>query len=448
MKRSYVSKALVACMVLTASVNGVPAHAAIADHISRSKVAGVDVVTYRMEVADVVTIEGSLPAGDYFASLNSGNPTIATLTGLMLDKGTPRQDKFVLAKLLDDVGGRLEFEVTDQQLLIHGKILKKDLARWLQILAADLREPAFAPSEFEKARKQLDGILRGQLESVNYLATQRLLVDAFPAGHPNHPVAPPEWLSALNNATLDEVKAFHHKYYGPAHMNLIFTGDVDNGAIRAAVSKSFSGWKGGMDFVRVAPSATQAAVAGVNQDVNLPDKASVTVVAGQGTGLRYTDPDALPLRVGTAVLGSGFTGRLMSAVRVKEGLTYGISASVGGDELVDGWFKIQASFAPALLDKGMSSTRRELEKWQRDGVTQEELAARKTNMIGGFQTSLSTTGGMARAIQLTLQRGEPLTWLDQYPRDIEAVTLQQVNGAIAKYIHPDRVVWVRAGTLP
>ena len=52
------------------------------------------------------------------------------------------------------------------------------------------------------------------------------------------------------------------------------------------------------------------------------DKSSVSVIMGQATGLRYKDPDALALRVGTAALGRGFTGRLMSTVRDKEGLTY------------------------------------------------------------------------------------------------------------------------------
>ena len=52
---------------------------------------------------------------------------------------------------------------------------------------------------------------------------------------------------------------------------------------------------------------------------------------GQATGLRYRDPDALPLRVGTAVLGHGFTGRLMGTVRDREGLTYGIGAGLSED---------------------------------------------------------------------------------------------------------------------
>ncbi len=67
--------------------------------------------------------------------------------------------------------------------------------------------------------------------------------------------------------------------------------------------------------------------------------------------MRYSDPDNLPLRVGTAILGRGFTGRLMSTVRDKEGLTYNIGASMGDDSIVDGVWEVSASFAPALLAK-------------------------------------------------------------------------------------------------
>ena len=64
------------------------------------------------------------------------------------------------------------------------------------------------------------------------------------------------------------------------------------------------------------------------------------------------------LRIGTAMLGHGFTGRLMGTVRDKQGLTYGIDAAVSEDTIADGAWDISASFAPALLEKGLASTQR------------------------------------------------------------------------------------------
>jgi zinc protease len=110
--------------------------------------------------------------------------------------------------------------------------------------------------------------------------------------------------------------------------------------------------------------------------VTLADKPSVSVLIGQPTGLRYKDPDALALRVGTAILGSGFTGRLMGTVRDREGLTYNISAAVSEDSIVDGKWDVSASFAPVLLEKNTGRVV-ELQRWWKDGITEDELRARK-----------------------------------------------------------------------
>jgi zinc protease len=172
------------------------------------------------------------------------------------------------------------------------------------------------------------------------------------------------------------------------------------------------------------------------------------VIIGQPTGLRYKDPDALALRVGTAILGRGFTGRLMGVVRDKEGLTYNIDAAVADDSIVDGSWDISASFAPALLAKGLTSTRRELNKWWKDGITDQELATRKQGLVGGYLVGLSTTGGLAATILTDVQRGYDVSWLDGYPKAINALTRDQVNSAIKNHLNPDVMVLVEAGSVP
>ena len=180
----------------------------------------------------------------------------------------------------------------------------------------------------------------------------------------------------------------------------------------------------------------------------LTDKPSVTMLLGQASGLRYNDPDNLALRVGTAILGRGFTGRLMGTVRDKEGLTYNIGASMGDDSIVDGVWQVNASFAPALLSKGIESTRREVAKWWKDGVTDQELAARKQGVTGTYFVGLSTTAGLAETILVDVQRGFDLSWLDGYPKAVKALTREQVNAAIKAHINPSAMVLVEAGSVP
>jgi zinc protease len=185
-----------------------------------------------------------------------------------------------------------------------------------------------------------------------------------------------------------------------------------------------------------------------SETIQMPDKTSVSVVIGQPSGIRYRDDDALALRMATAILGSGFTGRLMKTVRDGEGLTYGIGAYLDNDVYADGDWRIVASFAPELTEQGVGSTRRELMRWWQDGVTAEELAARKADLVGSYKVGLATTGGLAGFLLRTVQRGKPLSWLDDYPKALNALTLEQVNGAIRRHLDPARMVVVEAGTLP
>jgi len=420
------------------------AAANVADHSSRSQVAGIDVVTYRTDVKDVVVILGSLPAGDAMAE--PGNIAIPTLTGMMLDRGTTSLDKFAIAEKLDNVGAEIAFSVGTQSVEVRAKCLKKDLALIVGLIAAELRTPALQLQEFSKAKQQFIGALEASAQNTEARAQETFGRAAFPTGHPNRPHTTPEFEAAAKSATLDELKAFHAKFYGQAHMTLVVVGDVAAAATEAEVRKAFAGWGGGQDYVH--PAAPAALTAAREVSVPLADKPSVTVIIGQPTGMRYKDADALPLRVGTAILGSGFTGRLMGIVRDREGLTYSISAGVSEDSIVDGVWDISASFAPALLGKGIASTRRELERWWKDGVTDEELTARKQGTVGSYRVGLSTTAGLATAILTDLQRGYDVSRLEEFPDAVNALTRDQVNSAIKKHINPSRMALIEAGSIP
>ena len=137
----------------------------------------------------------------------------------------------------------------------------------------------------------------------------------------------------------------------------------------------------------------------------MADKPNVTVMLGQGSGLKYSEPDALALRVGTAALGAGFTGRLMANVRDKEGLTYGIGAGLADDAFSDGAWQITANFAPDLLEKGMASTKRQLDGWYSEGVTAAELERVKSYLIGTFKVGLATTDGLSNTLLNAIHRG-------------------------------------------
>ena len=419
--------------------------AQIAPRVMRRNVAGLDVLTLKTSLRDAVTLRGSLPAGDVFNP--AGRSAIADLTAAMLDKGTAKHDKFELAQLLEDVGAMIHFDTSSHNLAFNARCLKQDVPLVLSLLAEQLRTPVFSAEEFAKLKTQLAGNYQQQLEDTNFRARQALARAIFPAGHPNRPPAPDEYLADIGAATLDEVKAFHAAHFGPTGYTLVAVGDVDDGAINAALKTAFAGWTGGLPLP-AAPKPTPLNAARVEK-INLPGKASISVLVGLGTGLKYSDADRVALAVASEIFGGGyFTSRLLAIVRNQEGLTYGIGARLGDDTYTDGQWGISATFAPELLAKGLASTQRELRRFTTEGVSAEELARFKITIAGSYKLSLATSGGLSSHILTTVQRGLPLAHIDDFTKLVGSLTLAQVNGAVKKYLPADNMITILAGTLP
>lgn len=431
----------------TASAGGGPVGETgtrIAPKAKRMKIAGIDVIAYPTGVKNVVSLRASLPAGK--AAGATGNPSIPTITGMLLDQGTRKQDKFAIAEKLEAVGASIQFRVGTDFLEVSAKSLSKDVPLLVGLIAEQLRIPAFSTEEFAKAKKQFAGSVRRSLENTDFRAGDAFSRAVYPVGHPNRQPAPEDLLAAIESARIEDVHAFHRDYYGAEQMTLVMVGDLDLDRFQVEVGKAFAGWQGGKRAARA--SAIDSSKVPQNLDVAMAEKTSVSVILGQSSGLQYSDPDYQTLRLGTAILGSGFTGRLMANVRDKEGLTYDVGARLGNDMIHAGDWRITASFAPAMLEQGIASIRRQLALWYERGVTAAEVEARKSSLIGAFKVDLATSDGMAGALMAAVNRGYGPDWLDDFPVRVNALTQEQVNAAIRKYLKPDQMILVKAGTLP
>src|SRR3954454_6203515 len=221
------------------------ARGSIAEKVVREKIAGIDVLAYKMGVEEVVTFRGSFPAGDSFAG--TGNMAVPTLVGEMLDKGTTKQDKFAIAQKLDSIGAKISFSVSGVMLDFRGKCLRKDLPLVVSILGEELREPAFSEEEFAKLKKQISCDLQRAMESTDFRASQAFSESVFPVGHPNYSPPTREFIAAVQTATLEELKKFHADYYGPAQATLVAVGDIDVDGLKSAIAQAFEGWTGGRE---------------------------------------------------------------------------------------------------------------------------------------------------------------------------------------------------------
>jgi zinc protease len=419
--------------------------ALVAPNIKRRTLAGIDVLTLRTSIRDVVTVRGVIAAGDVFNP--PGNSAIADLTAGMLDQGTVARDKFAVAQALEEAGATVAFGTGTHTLNLQAKCLRRDLPLVLGLIAEQLRTPRFDAGEFAKLKQQVVGRYRRAMEDTGFRAQRAFERAVFPAGHPNRPPSDEEYLAAVAAATLGELKAFHAAHYGPAGARFVLVGDVDDAAVDRAFADGFRGWTGGRAFPATPPAPALAA--GRTERVAMAGKTSVSLVIGQPSGLRYRDAGYQPLHMATAVLGSGFfSARLLDIIRNREGLTYGIVANLSADTYADGAWSIQGTFAPELLDRGLASTRRELRRFCADGLTADEFETFKVTLTGSYKVALATTDGLATTLLNALQRGYGPEWVDEFPRRVQALDLGAVNRAIKTTLDPDRMVTVLAGTLP
>ena len=411
----------------------------IAHRVVRQQVAGIDVLACPTSVKGIVHMSGSLPAGEA-ASKNRG---LAYLASGMIERGTTKHDQFAVADLLENVGASLKFTVKTDTLQFSAKCLTKDVPLVVAMIAEQLRQPAFAAAELTKLKKELASELQQSLEDADHQAEVAFSRVVFPAGHPAHLSTAQELVAEIKAAKLAEVKAFHAANYSPAGMHLVVVGEVDPEAFKAEVARAFDGWK--PQPVRAMDAAVSGPVAGGESVVKMADKSSISVVIGQPTGLRAGDPGWLALRIGSDVLGQGFTSRLIGNVRDREGLTYGIGTAMRDDTYRQGQWAVTGTFAPSLLDQGLASARREIRKWWSEGITADELEYRKSAVAGQFTVGLETTEGLAEKLLLCVQRGFELNWLDEFPGKVNALTLEEVNGALKRHLDPDKMATVKAG---
>ncbi len=418
----------------------------LASQITESKpLDGLTLYTMDNGVKEVITIRGSLLGGDEYSPDDS--PMLADMTTSMLDQGTTEKTKYEISNALESVGAEINFGSGSYRVNFSARCLKEDIPLVLSLLAEQLRNPAFNEKDLETVKTRTIGTLQRAKESTRNQASTEFSHLLYPEGHPNYKLSTDDAINAVQSVTADQIKAFHNANYGLGSLIIVAVGDVDNDAFSAEVKKDFSGWTASpltveKDSHDAYPDQAR------NKVVTIKDKTSVDMYMGQAIGIDRNDPDYYPLMFGVYVLGGNFSARVMSTVRDQQGLTYGTySAITGVDNNNDGYWFTWGTFAPNLLQKGEDAIREQIKLWYDDGITAHELEAKKNTITGSYKVGLATTRGLAGQILTNAERERELTFLDQYPGIINALTLDQVNAAIKKYVDLNNLTVVAAGSI-
>ncbi|MGZ0709577.1 M16 family metallopeptidase [Coraliomargarita sp. W4R53] len=412
-------------------------------HMQQADIDGITLITIDMPIDNVVSFVGSIAAGDSLSPADA--PMLASLTAAMLDKGTTSQDRFKIAEQLDTLGADIGFSSGAQSLNFAGKFLRADAGSVLNILADQLRNPAFDPEVLENLKSRQEAGLLQAIDNPDYRASAQLSRLLYPTDHINYSTPIKELLADLEATTVEDLAGFHQANYGADSMTLIFTGDIDFEQLKAAVGNAFEGWNKGSQFPQL--GTTQLKNREHSERIYIEDKTSVAVRFGYNTELQRTADDYLPFMVGNYILGGSFHSRLMTEVRKNRGLTYSIRSGHEGDILTPGNWLLSASFAPSMLNDGLAAAHEVVQKWFSEGVTEKEVSAAIETLTGSYLVGLSTTSSVAGQVHSFMQRGFEPEYIDKYPLRVRQLTAKDVNRAIQQYFDPTQLTEVVAGSL-
>jgi len=406
-------------------------------------------LTLPTSVEKFVSFRGSLVTNP---DLAAGDDIRQQLAVSMLDKGTQQRDRFELASVLEECGASLNLSSDGLYVDFRGQALTEDLPAVLDVLSEMLQEPLFDPAEFEKTKAQTVGELQRDLEDTGSRAMGALSRSLFPEGHPNYREPTEQRIEQVQQTTLEDVRAYHDEHFGANELTLVVVGDLsstglDAAGVEAAVETAFEGWS-----LHDAPAVHETDTADRPSErltIPMPDKSNVDVRLGHGLPIRRDHDDYLALYVGNYILGGNFAARLMTTVRDEKGLTYHIGSSLSGiSTRYTGFFKATVTLSHDRLEEGIDATEDVIRTFVTEGATPDELAEKKETITGSYTVGLAQTKRLAHTLLVNAERGFDVDYLDTYLDRINALTLEDVNEAVATYLQPDALHVAAAGTRP
>ncbi len=394
------------------------------------------------------TVEVSLNL--HFGALDNlrGQAVPAGFVAAMMPAGTTTKTRAQLADAFDAI--KTDWSVTGSAEGASASLTTKrdTLVPALELLAEALRKPAFNAAEFEVVRRQaLQGLEKATDDPGSNAgnALQRAM-QHWPADDPRYVPAFAETIDHDKTLKLEDVVAFYRGHWGADHADMAIVGDFDAAQVKAAVTRLLGDWKSPVAYQRLDRPASD--VTGQHLVTPLKDKANAVVIGLLPLKLQDTDPDYPALMLASHVLGGGgFDSRLLTRLRQKEGISYGVGAGLRASAFEpSGALQVFAIYAPQYRDRLDAGFSEELARFVKDGITATELDTAKKAMMAERVTSRTNDAAVAGGWSAKLEQGRTFAFTADQDAKLQALTLDQVNAAIRKWIVPADLDWSTSGT--
>jgi zinc protease len=378
---------------------------------------------------------------DAGASRDGARAGLAQLTNALLSAGAGARNEEALASDLDALGVQVSTSSLRDMALLSLRSLREDriLHAALDMASDMLARPTFPQAAFQREVEQMRIAIEARQQDPGDVADEAFW-RAMYAGHA-YAEPPGGTTESIDRLTLDAVHDFYKAYYVQRNATVAVVGQLTRLEAEEVVERVLRGLSTG-DPVAPVNAASLPSVA-TTEAIEYPSE-QTHVLVGQ-PGMSRTDSDYYALYVGNHILGgSGLVSRVSNEIREQRGLAYS-AYSYFMPMRVNGPFQMGLQTRNDQADQALSVLRETLQHFIQDGPTTDELQRAKDNIIGGFALRLDSNSKITENLAVMGFYGLPLDYLDRFIERVEAVTLEQVQDAFQRRVHPERLIVVRVG---
>ncbi len=376
-----------------------------------------------------------------------GKRAIGQLTGQMLLRGTRTKSRQQIKDEFDRLKARVGVFGGHSSVNARLETTRPNLAAVLRLLGEVLREPAFDQKEFDELKQQALAQLEENRSDPQFLAFnayQRYL-NPYPKDDVRYVPTIEENIAETRAVALEDVRRFYAETYGGGHAQLAIVGDFDPGEVSPILNGVFGEWKSPRPWQRIPAEFHDVPATSIS--IETPDKANAILLAGVNLELRDDDPDYAALLMGNEVLGGGFlNSRLATRIRQKDGASYGVGSFLDiSSEDRASRFTGYAIYAPENAGRVESAFREEVDRALKDGLTTDELDKARQGWLQNQQVGRANDGSLAGDLQGKVYLGRTMVFDTELERRVGALTVDQVNAALRRYLRPDKLTVIKAG---
>ena len=413
-------------------------HAQAAVNIQHWQTAsGAEVYFVENHDLPMLDLSVTFPAGS--ARDTAATSGLAGVTRYMMSLGADGMNEEAITNGFADIGAVLGGELDVDRAALKLRTITSERDKALNLFTKILHKPDFPDAVLAREKTRIISGLKEsatQPESIGNKAFMKAL-------YPNHPYGLDENGEEATIVAMkrEDLTMFYQTHYVAKSAVIAMIGDLNLAEAQKIAETIATGLPQGAAVLPIAPVAIPTAP---NVQAIAHPASQAHIMLGY-PGIKRGDADYFALYVGNYILGGGgFVSRLTEEVREKRGLVYSVySYFMPMGEL--GPFQIGLQTKKEQADEAVKVVDQTLAKFMQNGVTEKELKAAKSNIIGGFPMRIDSNGKILDYLSLIGFYKLPMTYLDDFNKSVAKVTTKQIKDAFNRRIKPQDFVRVTVG---